>query len=279
MKARSGFTLIELLVVIAIIAILAAILFPVFAQAREKARQISCLSNLKQIGLATAMYTQDYDEMMPFAWNQYGGWYNFVNPYIKNGTDPAIAFNSVGTKGVWHCPSDKNPGLSYAANANIFGGGTQIWAMWPSTSISQMDKPADLVVVGEVVGWYTPSGTYTDVPTDFNRAGADISSITDPTSDQWVSWYHDWLKLDETDKQPGTTANQCDASILINPVNGITDCKAVSWRHSRNGLNSGMANFAFADGHAKAIKMTQMRVHNWFPHLTDSQVTSYDQDL
>ena len=59
---RRGFTLIELLVVIAIIAILAAILFPVFARAREKARQASCLSNLKQLGLATAMYVQDYDE-------------------------------------------------------------------------------------------------------------------------------------------------------------------------------------------------------------------------
>ena len=62
---RLGFTLIELLVVIAIIAILAAILFPVFAQAREKARQISCISNEKQIGLAALQYTQDYDELMP----------------------------------------------------------------------------------------------------------------------------------------------------------------------------------------------------------------------
>ena len=65
MKNRRGFTLIELLVVIAIIAILAAILFPVFAQAREKARQTSCLSNLKQIGLAFKMYVQDYDERWP----------------------------------------------------------------------------------------------------------------------------------------------------------------------------------------------------------------------
>src|SRR5262245_17413238 len=65
MKRRCGFTLIELLVVIAIIAILAAILFPVFAQAREKARQATCLSNIKQIGLAAMMYVQDYDETFP----------------------------------------------------------------------------------------------------------------------------------------------------------------------------------------------------------------------
>jgi prepilin-type N-terminal cleavage/methylation domain-containing protein len=65
MKHRRGFTLIELLVVIAIIAILAAILFPVFAQAREKARQTTCLSNLKQIGLAFKMYVQDFDERWP----------------------------------------------------------------------------------------------------------------------------------------------------------------------------------------------------------------------
>ena len=65
---RQGFTLIELLVVIAIIAILAAILFPVFAQAREKARAISCLSNLKQLGTGIIMYVQDYDETLPY-WN------------------------------------------------------------------------------------------------------------------------------------------------------------------------------------------------------------------
>lgn len=65
-RARRGFTLIELLVVIAIIVILAAILFPVFATAREKARQAACLSNLKQIGLGAMMYAQDYDESLPF---------------------------------------------------------------------------------------------------------------------------------------------------------------------------------------------------------------------
>ena len=68
MCKQKAFTLIELLVVIAIIAILAAILFPVFAQAREKARAVSCLSNLKQIGLACMMYVQDYEETYPSGW-------------------------------------------------------------------------------------------------------------------------------------------------------------------------------------------------------------------
>ena len=95
---RSGFTLIELLVVIAIIAILSAILFPVFAQAREKARQTSCLSNMKQIGLALMQYSQDYDELYPLATNEINPddptkapvymyditWVRTIQPYIKN---------------------------------------------------------------------------------------------------------------------------------------------------------------------------------------------------
>jgi len=91
---RRGFTLIELLVVIAIIAILAAILFPVFARAREKARQASCLSNVKQLGLGILMYVQDYDERMPVFAPGWGvnpsppgtgcDWWEGIYPYVKN---------------------------------------------------------------------------------------------------------------------------------------------------------------------------------------------------
>lgn len=80
---RNAFTLIEMLVVIAIIAILAAILFPVFAQAREKARQTTCISNLKQLGLSLAMYSQDYDELMMLAQVPAGRWPQLLAPYVK----------------------------------------------------------------------------------------------------------------------------------------------------------------------------------------------------
>jgi prepilin-type N-terminal cleavage/methylation domain-containing protein/prepilin-type processing-associated H-X9-DG protein len=107
MKRRSGFTLIELLVVIAIIAILAAILFPVFAQARDKARQSMCLSNTKQVGLALSMYVQDYDESFPNVWFNYDGvggpaylWVSVLVPSIKN-------------TGVWNCPSVGTAGRWY----------------------------------------------------------------------------------------------------------------------------------------------------------------------
>lgn len=90
-ESRKGFTLIELLVVIAIISILAAILFPVFARARENARRASCLSNLKQMGLGIMQYTQDYDETYPMSLNYYssaGGdetfWTEDIQPYVKS---------------------------------------------------------------------------------------------------------------------------------------------------------------------------------------------------
>jgi prepilin-type N-terminal cleavage/methylation domain-containing protein len=114
-STRRGFTLIELLVVIAIIAILAAILFPVFAKARSQARKATCASNLKQIGLGFLMYAQDYDETFPVHWDalRRGQWgdidievVSVLLPYIKQGvtTDTGTA-KQLGT-GIWLCPED-----------------------------------------------------------------------------------------------------------------------------------------------------------------------------
>ncbi len=112
MRQHKGFTLIELLVVIAIIAILAAILFPVFARAREKARQTSCLSNLKQLGLADLMYAQDYDEHYVKYYryvhypDQLAWWCHMLYPYVKNTQ-------------IFECPSG---GFSYGYNSRLPAG-------------------------------------------------------------------------------------------------------------------------------------------------------------
>src|SRR4051794_10928009 len=116
MKRRTGFTLIELLVVIAIIAILAAILFPVFAQAREKARQIACAANERQILMAMNEYAQDFDEMLPLGRqfpyvsgfntgqpnDQIFSVENALDPYIKVG----VPWGDARYRSVWNCPDD-----------------------------------------------------------------------------------------------------------------------------------------------------------------------------
>jgi prepilin-type N-terminal cleavage/methylation domain-containing protein len=101
---RKGFTLIELLVVIAIIAILAAILFPVFAQVREKARQTSCSSNMKQLGLAFVQYAQDYDETFPATSNSNSAW-DYVDNYGNSPVlDPYLKNRGQTLTSVWNCP-------------------------------------------------------------------------------------------------------------------------------------------------------------------------------
>jgi len=145
---RSGFTLIELLVVIAIIAILAAILFPVFARARENARKSNCASNLKQMGLAVMQYVQDYDEVYPI-----GGmldtkgiqihWRHLIYPYIKN-------------EGVFKCPSmgqyeyaAAQPGLGAPALAGSYGCNNMVLSWGTAVDMASMARPADCVAVAE----------------------------------------------------------------------------------------------------------------------------------
>ncbi len=152
MQRRKAFTLIELLVVIAIIAILASILFPVFAQARDKARQTACISNAKQLSLGVSMYAQDYDEVVPAAFSEwnipvYDGptgrqtnypsyWYVVVQPYVKD------------TK-VVKCPSDYDKGIptSYAYNYPHMS----YRLAYPTTlfTLAQYEAPSETLVFGE----------------------------------------------------------------------------------------------------------------------------------
>ena len=174
---RRGFTLIELLVVIAIIAILAAILFPVFAQARGKARQTSCLSNIKQASLAVLMYAQDYDELYPRAnyaippgTSKFGPtiervhWYEAVEPYTRNGYDVRNAGRSGGI-GTWYCPDyDKtanptfgyNPSWSLVWNANLGPANApdvpDEWRAVPVRSLAFVQYPANHVLISEGAG-------------------------------------------------------------------------------------------------------------------------------
>ncbi len=220
---RKAFTLIELLVVIAIIAILAAILFPVFAQAREKARAISCLSNLKQSSLAYAMYTQDYDETTPIqnspvladaAGNYASGgyWYHQIQPYVKN----------------WNlmlCPDRTTQGAYRAAS---------------SLARNQANFPPAIGLrfqgYGYNDGWISDSGygLTLQLP-DGSRPGRSIAGITTPA---------DCVAFGDTYDTPGY-------SIAMDNIYGGSDSPTTTKgiRHSAN------LNYAFVDGHAKIIHM------------------------
>jgi len=163
LRTQSGFTLIELLVVIAIIAILAAILFPVFAQAREKARAVSCLSNCKQIGTSMYMYVQDYDETAPHMGS--GDYTNRLYPYIKNAQvflcpdrsdtsareapDGVNATNiSIGYGYNWG-PIQRRGGGLVLGQQYVDPNNTALGKYLPGISLAAMVSPAQLVAFGD----------------------------------------------------------------------------------------------------------------------------------
>jgi len=119
---RCGFTLIELLVVIAIIAILAAIMFPVFARARENAKRASCWSNLRQLGLGLRMYSQDYDELFPIGTDA-TQWSYFFNPKLAF---VQATYPYVKSRALYCCPSAEGYAAQGAADANA---ATRAWAL------------------------------------------------------------------------------------------------------------------------------------------------------
>jgi prepilin-type N-terminal cleavage/methylation domain-containing protein/prepilin-type processing-associated H-X9-DG protein len=155
MPKKRAFTLIELLVVIAIIAILASILFPVFARARENARRASCMSNLKQIGLGAMMYVQDYDEKYPILSyldseqvvppNGVGTtnncWIFRLQPYLKS----SQLFNCPSSTRAWTGDQNAAANTSYGANSMFLQAGTAV-------SMASVDKPSQTIMFGDSDG-------------------------------------------------------------------------------------------------------------------------------
>jgi prepilin-type N-terminal cleavage/methylation domain-containing protein/prepilin-type processing-associated H-X9-DG protein len=236
-RRREGFTLIELLVVIAIIAILAAILFPVFAQAREKARAASCLSNNKQIALAFSMYKQDYDETYPPATSTDAAgnvlwWENSVTPYIKGG--------NVG--GILTCPSAASRAYAYSMNYSMSG-----------ASDASASRPADTILSA-----------------DANQAPNLASKVkTDPAYGlQEAAPYFLYTFPSGGEKYWTTAPNfksvKGDPNATIVPANEHNDDSNAGSGEARYRHNTGI-NGAFADGHTKYLRQGQSKLWQWDP--------------
>ncbi len=221
--ARKGFTLIELLVVIAIIAILAAILFPVFQKVRENARRTACLSNTKQLGLATTQYTQDYDELLPSVTsgpngkgeNVLGGWMyykNFGTNTLK--FDPTLGnlYSFTKSTNLYLCPDD-------SAGAN-FG---------DSYAISSCVAATAVIAVTNTVG---TAGQI--------HSGKSLAAFSNPSG-----------TLLFCEEASGTTAGSTNDGYFLNDQTGANLTPPVTMGDNISLRHNGGCNMAFVDGHSK----------------------------
>ena len=254
MKATQprGFTLIELLVVIAIIAILAAILFPVFAQAREKARSISCLSDTKQLALAAIQYEQDYDERTPGGTNGDGlgsGWAGQIFPYAKS-------------TNIYVCPDDNSVQLTYGKPTSYgFNRNCAIYQPGANTPTGQnlalFTAPAKTVLLFEVVksGYYDVSAGYTNAPGyPTGPYNGDLSYGGGSVAGCGLGGQYDMVGYNCHFGNGGNNGNnvQYATGYLRNSAPDATsrlDFAAATGRHGGGG-----ANYTMADGHSKFFR-------------------------
>jgi prepilin-type N-terminal cleavage/methylation domain-containing protein/prepilin-type processing-associated H-X9-DG protein len=217
-----GFTLIELLVVIAIIAILAAILLPVFARAREAARQSQCRSNQKQVVTSISMYAQDFDEQLPTIGYNCAGtptpvcayyWQWAVNSYIKNQL-------------LWRCPNDANAEgtLSGPADFRTSYGGN---AVLQARSLAQIVKPADTIGTAEVsvdaIAWpeLSPSATppfgNSKVPHFRHPASSNLSNPGNDDNKTIVSFLDGHVKIMSRTQLLATSTSEDGNPLNVTP--------------------------------------------------------------
>jgi prepilin-type N-terminal cleavage/methylation domain-containing protein/prepilin-type processing-associated H-X9-DG protein len=267
MKRLQGFTLIELLVVIAIIAILAAILFPVFAQAREKARQTSCLSNTKQIGLALQMYVQDYDEHVCLnndnTWYQQPAgsgyyyihtWMSLLEPYMKN-------------YGLWVCPSA-------SSNTGLYAG----YDFSPSSPWQSGPNLGSIEAAYTLNNYYNYDsrygGIFQDNPISLAAIDAPAGLMFCADGGQWPQMAWDPEQI--VSRGAGLTVDsKTDPSYAF--AAGTYSQGALFARHNK-GLNN-----VFFDGHAKALRLMELIKSNYdssvngciYPYFSIKDVTSY----
>ena len=250
-QKRSAFTLIELLVVIAIIAILAAILFPVFAQAREKARAVTCLSNAKQLGLGLMMYLQDYDEKVLPRYQACPStgptgptqklWTDTLMPYIKNqGIFVCISAQNTNYCDQWTqwnatIPATNNRGrLSVGYNQTISG-----WYYATANgcgdmilpTIPQIQVPAKNVMFadspsGDLAGGYRGylmGNTGLNVPYTATSAGSIAAKHNEGTNLTFFDGHAKWYKGTALLWKPNATINCTDSSLWLNPYMDVND--------------------------------------------------------